>query len=112
MLGESVTVLRAASVTDPYSGEATDLDWSDPAEHEVPGCAFDPGTGSEPATTWRQGMSVTPTLYAPHGADITAADRVRVRAQVYEVDGEPSSWVSPTTGAGHGLVVPLSKFGS
>lgn len=110
MNGETVTVVRAGSSTDPYSLE-TVTDWTSPTETDLPGCAFDPGTASEPASNWRLTFSATPTLYAPPGADITKRDRVIVRGLLYEVSGEPADWRSPWTGQQMGLVVALSKFG-
>ncbi len=109
--GETVTILRAGTLTDPYSGEDAP-DWDNPIETELAGCLFDPGTSGEPVTDWRSGRSESPTLYAPAGTDpdvVTAGDRVVVRGDSYAVEGRPQDWrmgVKP-----FGLVINLSRFG-
>lgn len=112
VIGETVTVLRADTSTDPYSLEQT-VDWTlPPNETDIDGCLFDPGNSGEPVTDWRSGRSEAPTLYLPATTDpaaITAADRVRVRGDLYEVVGRPQDW---STGARRfGLVAKLSRFG-
>lgn len=105
--GDTVTRLRPTAAIDPYSGEATDADWTDPDVLDVPGCAFDPGGSSEPAEVGRGSVTTSPTLYAPTEADIRASDRVVVRGRTWQVDGDPALWMHPMTGWAAGLVVNL-----
>ena len=75
---------------------ATDR-WGDPIPGSNPvvpvrGCLFAPGPSAENL----QGANQTEadgTLYAPPGSPaVTAADRLRVRGDVYEVIGKPRVW--------------------
>jgi hypothetical protein len=106
VIGESVGVLRPTSATDRY-GNAS-LTFPSTATHSVDGCAFDPGSSSED-NDGRTAIVVTPTLYAPPGSDITAADRLLVRGLVFEIIGEPAAWVSPFDGQAKGLAISLRR---
>lgn len=108
MNGETVIRTRAGTSVDPYSGE-TVLNWSTTTETAVDGALFDPGNSGEPVTDWRSGRSETPTLYFQRAVDITAADRVRVRGDLYEVAGRPAEW--RFNGATVGTEVKLTRFG-
>jgi hypothetical protein len=46
----------------------------------------------------------------PTGADVQATDRIRVRGQVYLVDGEPGLYRSPMTGTTVGPQVSLTRI--
>lgn len=109
--GETITVLRPGTVVDPFSLQLV-VDWTAPNETEIPGALFDPGTSGEPVTDWRSGRSEAPTVYLPAGTDpdlVTAGDRLRVRGDLYEVNGRPQDW---RMGAHpFGLVVKLTRFG-
>lgn len=63
--GESVTRLRAATLTDPYSGESVGADWSTPAVLEIDGCGFNPGGSTEPLQDARNAVITRPEVYAP-----------------------------------------------
>ena len=105
--GETVTRLRATTVTDPYSGEATGLDWSSPNSLAILGCAFNPGGSTEPVQDSRNAVITKPEVYAPVDADVLAGDRLVVRGDTYEVDGRPSDWRNAFTGWAAGLVIKL-----
>lgn len=105
--GETVTRLRAATVTDPYSNTATAENWTNPSSLDIDGCGFNPGQSSEPVQTARNAVITRPEVYAPADADVLAGDRLVVRGVTYEVDGRPQSWVSPFTGWAPGLVIVL-----
>lgn len=105
--GETVTRQRGAATTDPYSDEATSIDWSTPDELEIPGCGFNPGQSSEPVQDARNAVITKPEVYAPPGSDVLAGDRLVVRGKTYEVDGDPADWRNPFTGWAPGLVIPL-----
>lgn len=95
MRGETVTVLSARTVDDPYSSSPVQ-DWSDPAERDVetlappePRPSF---AGDEPTQDARNALTSGFTLYLPTGDPITRKDRVRVRGDVYPVRGAPGRW--------------------
>ena len=110
--GETVTRLRASSTPDPYSGDDVQ-DWSAPAELAIPGVAVEPivsrtESAVRPAEQ-RRLVEIDFRIYVPDpAADVTAADRVRVRGHVCRVVGEPAAWRSPFTGWAPGLVVELT----
>lgn len=107
--GETVTRQRAAEEIDPYSLEYAEQDWEATYDLDIPGCAFNPGGSSEPLEVGRESVITRPEVYAPAGSDILAGDKLVVRGEVYEVEGQPASWVSPFTGWAPGLVVRLVK---
>lgn len=96
---DSITVARAGVTTDRYGNTAED--WSNPATHVVDGCILQPMSGEE--TLSLQGNRVISrwTLDAPADADITAADRILYRGEVYTVDGDVGVWDSPTRQLDH-----------
>ncbi|GAA3750872.1 hypothetical protein [Micromonospora maritima] len=63
---------------------------------EIPGCLFAPGPTTEVLDGANQVLT-DGAIYAPPGApstDVKAGDKVRVRADLYEVDGKPQDWGS------------------
>lgn len=107
--GETVTRLRATPATDPYSGEATGLDWDAPDELDIDGCGFNPGQSSEPLQEARNAVTSQPEVYAPFGSDVLSGDRIVVRGKTYDVDGEPADWRSPFSGWSPGMVIVLKR---
>lgn len=107
--GETITRLRATAILDPYSGEPTDFTWDAPDALEIPDCGINPGGTSEPTQDGRNAVITRPEVYAPADADVTAGDRLVVRGETYEVDGEPAAWRSPFTGWAPGLVIVLKR---
>lgn len=105
MIGETVTRLRGVATEDPYSGEDSALDWSDPAELDIPGCAVASGPTSDPNLDARDMVVSDFTVYAPAGTEVFPSDRVIVRGFVCEVVGRPFDWVSPFTGRTPGVVI-------
>lgn len=103
--GETVTRLRGVPKSDRFSGEATTLDWSDPLELDISGCAFDPGSSIEPLEIGRDAVVTRPTVYAPSGADVLAGDRIVIRGRTWQVDGEPADYRSPFSGWAAGLAI-------
>lgn len=99
---QTATVVRPAWVD-----ERGDLieDWSNAAEHDIDGCRLQPmatdevlfsgATDSEGGVA-RNAVVIRWKLFLPDGADIEAHDRIRFRSELYEVDGEPLRWESPT----------------
>lgn len=107
MIGEAVTVLTAGTTLDPYSNEPT-ADWDHPTAVPVTGVAVEPRPSSEPVQDARNAVTSGFTLYFPPGTPVTAADRVQVRGQVYDVLGEPAVWVNPYTGWVAGTVAQVT----
>jgi hypothetical protein len=106
--GESVAVLTAGTVTDPYSGE-TMPDWSTATEVTIDGVAVEPRPSQEPVQDARNAVVSGYTLYLPAGAQIDAQARVRVRGEVYEVLGDPAAWRNPFTGWEPGVVMQVGR---
>lgn len=93
IVGETITVLTAGTVTDPYSNETTPS-WSvTPTERTVVTLAPpEPRPSQEPVQDARNAVTSGWTLYLPPGDPITSANRVRVRGRVYPVQGVPADW--------------------
>lgn len=102
--GETVQVLTAGTVTDPYSGEPTQ-DWDTATERDVERVAVGDGGTFEPAQDARNALEADYDLILPTGDPITRFDRVRVRGDVCDVVGKPFLWHSPFTGWEPGIVV-------
>lgn len=89
---EAVVVLTAGTTTDPYSGESAE-DWDNPTERTVTTLApAEPRPSQEPIQNARNSVTSGWTLYLPDGDPIGPRNRVRVRGEVYPVQGEPSDW--------------------
>lgn len=90
--GETVQILTAAQVSDPYSGSGTAEDWATPSERAVDGVLCEPRPTAEPLQDARNAVTSGFTLYLPAGTSVAPSQRVRVRGEVYEVLGEPADW--------------------
>ena len=89
---ETVTVLTAGTSTDPYSAASAE-DWTTPTERDVVLVAPpEPRPSQEPVQDARNAVTAGWTLYFPPGDPITRSDRVRVRGEVYPVQGQPADW--------------------
>lgn len=73
----------------------------------VPGCMSYPNTvtetvsrktGTESATPGQDTVVFGLTVLMPAGTDVRASDQVEVAGVLYDVNGEPSKWKSPSTG--------------
>lgn len=107
--GEPVTVIRPALVPDPYSGEATEVDWSSATETTYQASAVAPAGSSEPLTDGRDTVRTGTVVYLGADADVRATDRMRVRGVIHAIAGEPSLWVDPWTQTPSGLVITLVR---
>lgn len=106
--GETVTVLAPVTSTDVYNNETDD--WSVPVETTVEGVGVEPRPSSESHQDGRNATVSGFTLYCPAGTVVTAKNRVRVRGDVYAVDGDPAVWVNPFTGWEPGVVVQTKRM--
>lgn len=102
--GETVTRQRGTAVTDPYSGEATGIDWDNPDELDIDGCAVASGGSLEPLQNARSAVVSDFSVMAPFGSDVLANDRLVVRGLTCEITGRPFDWQSPFTGWQPGMV--------
>lgn len=107
MTGETVTRLRAPLVEDRYGSEVRD--WDNATESAVTGCIVAPRHEGEDHEDGRQGVIVGFTVYAPAGADILATDRLTIRGDDHEVDGEPGAWVNPWTEITEGIEIHAGR---
>lgn len=93
MDGEAVQVLTAGTTTNRYSDEATpSWDNDQPGREVITEAPPEPRPNDEPVQDARNAVTSGWTLYLPAGDPITAKDRVRVRGQVYPVQGQPQDW--------------------
>lgn len=75
---------------------------------EIVGGVFVPGGTSE--MTEGQDRTVTsPSALLPHGTDVTALDAIVYGDNRYEINGDPSDWVSPFDDWAPGIQVQLHK---
>ena len=105
--GETWVRLRAKKVASGY-GNATTLDWSDPATENVGPCAV--GGLSSSLTTAADLVEVGSlrTLHVPPGSDIKIGDRLRdPQDRVWTVEGVPDEPTHPLTGWQPGMVVTI-----
>ena len=71
------------------------------------GCAFDPGSTSEPRLPGQERVIVEPTLYAAYDAPVEPLDRLVIRDVTYEVEGIARRWENPFSGRQLGCVLTL-----
>jgi head-tail adaptor len=107
--GETVTRLRAAAILDPYSGEATDLDWSDPDELAITGVGVEPVGVSETTQDGSEQLTIDARLYVPYQADILPIDRLVVRDEQFTVEGARLDWRNPYSGDTPGSVLEIRR---
>lgn len=105
--GETVVILRAPLVTDPYGDQVSD--WDAAVRTDSPGWGFAPRGGDERQDNNAPTVIVGLTGYGPPGADVLPTDRMEVRGQVYKVLGEIGEWRSPFTGWEPGVEVALQR---
>lgn len=101
---ETVTRLRAASVTDPYSSVSVASDWTNATELDLTTLVpAEPRPSAEPVQNARNAVTDGWTIYLPAGSDVVPSDRLRVRGADYSVLGEPADWL------GAGIVVQCER---
>lgn len=104
--GEPVVVYRTTVTTDRY-GNDTPGPYTAVATYE--GCAIAPRRSSEETTAGRQGVIVGLTVYLSSDAAVGPHDRLEVRGDMFEVDGEVGVWRSPFTGWAPGVEVNVRR---
>lgn len=108
--GETVALLTAGTVTDPYSGEDAES-WADEdvTSVDVAGVGVEPRPSGEPLQDARNQVTSGFTLYFPPTVTPTPQQRVVVRGEVYKILGETAEWVNPFTGWTPGNVVQVER---
>ena len=107
--GETVVRVRRRMVEDPYSGELTLGSWLNADRLPIEGCAVAPSSTTEAATTNRQTVITSMSVYGPPDMDVLAKDRIESRSGVWDVIGDNAAWVNPFTGWRPGDEFPLKK---
>lgn len=108
MNGEDVTILTAPLVDDEYGSPSSERDW-EAATGTVVRAVVAARSSSEADGAGRAAVIVGLTAYLPPGTAVTAHDRLRVRGDMYEVEGEPFEWRSPWSSTASGVEVALSR---
>lgn len=103
---ETVIRRRAASMTDGYGNDHPD--WTSPVEITLTVRGVEPVSSTE-ENGGRQAVITGYRVYLDSGSDITAGDRVVMRADTYEVDGTPADWRSPFGSDVGGIVAALKR---
>lgn len=113
--GVQVAVLTPSLVTDPYSGEAIQLDWATATSRTIEGVGIGPLESTEPTEDGRHRVVTGMALYLDSTSEVLQPyDRVAVTtppcyAGVWMVDGEPNVYHSPLTGWAAGTVVRIKR---
>lgn len=104
--GETVTIVSTTTTTTPLGDTTTTT-----TEVEWGPCAVAPRYATENTDPSRPATIVGLTVYGPV-VDLDADDQLRIRGEVYDVDGGPGEWRSPFTGWEAGMEVPVKRAGS
>lgn len=75
-------------------------DWDNTEEIDIPGWTVQPGEMDEDLAN-RSNETARYSALGPAGADVQADDAVRFEGELYQVDGRPQRWPSPTGGLDH-----------
>lgn len=102
-MSETVTRLRATTATNRYND--AEADWDDPAELDIDDCAVAPRDAEEDRANGRQAVIHGFNVYAPAGTEVLPSDRLRIRGDDHEVDGEPGVWVNPWSSVEEGVEI-------
>lgn len=94
----TVTRIRAGTITE----RGTEYpDWNNTDELDIPNCCLT-WQGTAMSQEGRVlGIEDARVLFAPLDADIQEGDRIRHKGKVYEIDGDPRDWESPTGAIDH-----------
>lgn len=106
--GETVDILRSLpGGTDPYGDpiEGTET------EIPVPGCAVWTGAtaNTEQLLPGREPVTADRAVSFPSGTVVYRTDRLRIRGQVYEIEGDPFEYVSPFSGKSFGVLAYANR---
>jgi head-tail adaptor len=106
--GELVEVLEAGTATDGYGN--TVEDWDSPVVVDKDDYAgVEPRPLGEQEQDNRNAVVKGYTLYVKPDLTVTAQNRVRVRGDVWAIDGDPADWRNPFTGWHPGIVLQVGR---
>jgi len=83
------------------------VDWTAAARLEITGCAVAPRPQGENRAEGRQAVTRGWTVYAPGEPDVAATDRLEVRGETFDVDGDPAVWLRHFSGGVRGVVIDV-----
>lgn len=106
MIGEAIGVIRPTVTTD-RRGDTVHT-YGATATHQVVGVAVEPRESRE-VNDGRTATVVGLNLYLPVGADIEPTDRLVVRSETFEADGEMADWRHPLAAGVGGLVLAVKR---
>lgn len=92
---ETIERLRQPLVDDGHGNETPDPDLDHATVVSIPRCRAHPGSSQE-NLVGRDTTLIQWTVFAPPEVDVQADDLVRLRGIVFQVDGNPAEWPSPT----------------
>lgn len=95
---EAVTVKRAPLVERRGS---TVRDWDNASSHCVSGCSVQPASTASNKDGRAEQVTDRYELLAPPCSDVEAGDRIVFGGRVFEIDGAPYEWKSPTGRVAH-----------
>lgn len=99
---ETVVRLTPKTKTGRYSGEP-EIDWTQPpTETPIEDVRVAPGATDEVPQVDREAVEIAFTLYAPPGTIVDRLERVRVRGEDFDVQGEPQVWT-------RGVVIAVTR---
>ncbi|QUY60894.1 Hypotetical protein [Gulosibacter molinativorax] len=108
--GRSVTRLRAGVQVDPYSGEETFSDWSNPSSLVIEGAFVAHTSTSMLATATREQALEAKSLFCGE-ADIRKGDRIVDGDYTYTIDGiPPAADTNPFTNWTPPREIPLTRY--
>lgn len=103
---DSVVILRFAEIT---SRGSTIRDWTKASETTVSGCSVQPASTSLSLDGRVLGVTDGWTAYIPPGTDVKEGDRIKFNNEIYEINGAPRAWNSPT-GAVSAIQLNLKRW--
>lgn len=102
--GQTVTLVhRVPSGTDEYGNDT----YTDVTE-DIALCSVQPASSTE-VIQFTDAVTTGITVFLPYGTDISYLDAIIVAGIQYEVQGDPSQWVSPFSGHAAPVQVRASK---
>ena len=84
-------------------------DWDNADFLDIGGCSVQPASTSLSEDGRILGITDGWTAYLPPGVDVRAGDRIRFDGNLYEINGEPRVWQSPTGHNNH-IMLNLRRF--
>lgn len=89
------TIMRLRPGTKSVRGSDTP-DWGQSSSLEIAGCSVQPAATSLSEDGRVLGIMDGVTCYCPYDADVQEGDRIQFEGQIYEINGAPRKWRSPT----------------